>query len=399
LTSLRREKDGVLHVIEQYPHTTITFIYSYLASHRAFRPVVLTQAINRASRTEGPPLDAVYELSGQWRRGSRLWWLGRMDERLLGRPPFTTATLRVIRRHGVRVIHAHFGPQGVWALPLRGAAGLPLVTTFYGYDVAALGVQPEWRAAYERLFAQGDLFLVEGPYMYARLSALGCPETKIATQPIAIDLERIRFRARFLEPGESPRLLMCGRLVEKKGVADAVAAVAEVVRAVPGTTLTIIGEGPLRAALLRQVAELGVESAVRFVGEVGYDGFLEALDRAHVFLVPSVTASNGDTEGGTPTVLFEAQAAGLPVIATRHAGIPYGVAEGESAWLVPERRPDLLAAEVVRLLRRPEVWASAGVAGRRHVADGHDAAVEIDRLEDHYRRVQSQAFAGRRSDG
>jgi colanic acid/amylovoran biosynthesis glycosyltransferase len=103
-----------------------------------------------------------------------------------------------------------------------------------------------------------------------------------------------------------------------------------------------------------------------------------------IFIQPSVTAADGDTEGGAPTTLLEAQALGVPVVATYHADIPHVVAPGESALLAPERDSEALAACLMKLLDAPERWSAMGRAGRRFIEEHHDAPSQVARLEELY---------------
>jgi colanic acid/amylovoran biosynthesis glycosyltransferase len=117
---------------------------------------------------------------------------------------------------------------------------------------------------------------------------------------------------------------------------------------------------------------------------------------AHIFLLPSVTARDGDREG-SPVVLLEAQAAGLPVVATRHSAIPEIVADGQSGYLVPERDADALAARLRDLLANPARWAEFGRAGRAIIVENHDQRRHCDRLEQLCLRVlHHPAGAGER---
>jgi colanic acid/amylovoran biosynthesis glycosyltransferase len=116
----------------------------------------------------------------------------------------------------------------------------------------------------------------------------------------------------------------------------------------------------------------------------------EILGQAHVLLAPSVTAPSGDQEG-TPVALMEAMAMGMPVIATRHSGIPEMVRDGENGFLVPERDPEALAERIAHLARHPEQWEALGRAGRAVVEREFDVNPLNDRLVEIYQRV---ALAG-----
>ncbi len=114
---------------------------------------------------------------------------------------------------------------------------------------------------------------------------------------------------------------------------------------VPDLELRIIGDGESRAEVEQYIAEHHLEPYTRLLGYQPHQVFHEQLEEAHLFIQPSVTSENGDSEGGAPTVLLEAQACGVPVLATYHADIPEVVRDGESALLAPERDPESLAGK------------------------------------------------------
>lgn len=95
--------------------------------------------------------------------------------------------------------------------------------------------------------------------------------------------------------------------------------------------------------------------------------FMKKEANAHIFMLPSITAQNGDTEGGAPVAILEAQATGLPVISSYHADIPKVVVDGKSALLAPERDVEKLAKHLEYLIEHPDVWGAMGRIGREHV--------------------------------
>ena len=111
---------------------------------------------------------------------------------------------------------------------------------------------------------------------------------------------------------------------------------------------------------------------------------IEEMDAADIFIHPSVTAANGDSEGGAPTTILEAQVCGLPVVSTTHADIPSIVVPGESAMLAPERDVVTLGNYLCTLLSEPERWAEMGMLGRSFVERYHNVATEIGPLEERY---------------
>ena len=85
---------------------------------------------------------------------------------------------------------------------------------------------------------------------------------------------------------------------------------------------------------------------------------------------------------GTPVVLMEAQACGLPVVSTYHSGIPEVVKDGESGFLVPEKDVDALAEKMEYLINHPELWPKMGEAGRKHIERNYNIVTWIPIAQD-----------------
>lgn len=285
------------------------------------------------------------------------------------------------------VIHAHFGPNGVRALALRRGGSIrgPIITTFHGADVNRL---PRlWGAdMYRRLFARGALFTVGSEFMRRRVAALGAPEARIVTLPMGVDLTRLRFAERTLPRDGELRLLTIARLVEAKGVEHALRAVAIARRELPQLRYTIAGAGPLRESLEARARELGLERIVEFLGAVTQDEARSLYGRAHLFVLPSVVASSGDEEGQA-VVLCEAQACGLPVVATAVGGVAESIVPDRSGLLVRQRDPEAMAAAIIELAVRSDEWSAMGRIGRRHVEQRFDLEALNDGLVEIYRQV------------
>jgi colanic acid/amylovoran biosynthesis glycosyltransferase len=281
------------------------------------------------------------------------------------------------------VIHCHFGPAAVYGVMLRamGAIRGPLIASFYGHDVTRY---PHERGdgVYRRLFAQADLVLALDPLMRRRLETLGADPARLALNPMGVDCDRFAPAAQTPAPPPPLQLLSVGRLVEKKGFGDGLRAVASLVeRGVP-VRYRIAGDGPLRAALERLATDLGIDGSVEFLGHTAHEAVPDLLRSSHALVAPSVRAADGDEEG-TPLTIIEAMAAGLPVAATKHAGIPWAVADGTSGWLVEEGDAAGLGERLAGLLD-PQVGTDMGAEGRRRAVARHGAAAMIDRLETAY---------------
>ncbi|HET6583828.1 MAG TPA: glycosyltransferase [Nannocystaceae bacterium] len=289
-------------------------------------------------------------------------------------------------RSGTRsfdVVHAHFGPYGLYALEEREAGALcgPLVTSFHGHDVHRVPRQ-RGRGVYAPLFAAGQRFTANTRFTADAIVRLGCPPDRLELLPMGIVLPPVPVLPR---PVASPRrILTIARHVEKKGLEYGIRAIAALARRHPGLVYDLAGDGPLRGRLERLAAELGITGRVRFLGWCSQARAQSLLRAADVFVLPSVTAKDGDMEGQA-LVLQEAQALGVPVVSTLHNGIPEGLVPGDTGLLVPERDSAALADAIDRILRDDELRARMGERAVAFVRGRYDIEVLNDRLLQLYR--------------
>lgn len=277
------------------------------------------------------------------------------------------------------ILHAHFGPMGARAARLSrlGLLRGRLITTFHAND---LTVYPRLhgRSVYRPLFRTGHLQIAISRHGARRLRELGADEEAIRVNHVGVDLDALPVQPR---GGHSPlRLISVARLVPKKGLDVALEAVAIVRRRGQPIHYTIVGDGPLREDLTRRAAELDLAAAVRFTGPLPPDRVRAHLLQSDALLQPSVTAADGDEEG-IPVSLMEAMGTGMPVVATRHAGIPELVDDGGSGFLVPERDGEALAGAILELAALdPDGRAAMGSAARRKVEDEFDLRKQVAEL-------------------
>lgn len=180
-------------------------------------------------------------------------------------------------------------------------------------------------------------------------------------------------------PTDALRVLSVGRLVPEKGHTVLLDAVADLAGQGIDVDLTIVGDGPARAALEAHAARRGIADRVQFAGAVGADVITAHYEAADVFCLSSFAE-------GVPVVLMEAMACGLPVVTTRIAGIPELVDDGVSGYLVPAGRHDLVAKALALLAIEPELREKFGEAGREKVAtefdQGRSAAALAELLDE-----------------
>jgi colanic acid/amylovoran biosynthesis glycosyltransferase len=348
----------------------------------------------RALRERVTVLDSAAAPTRQERR-SRRRTIGALARSL--RPAYARATggwgaltreASRLASHGpFDVVHCHYGNVGLRYAVAARVWQAPLVVSFYGYDASSY---PRERGTdiYAPLFARAGVVASLSAHMDTQLRALGCPSSLLRRVPLTVDpgVEAIAESDRE-RPRHGVRLLTVARLVEKKGIEHALRAVALAAEECPSLCYDVIGEEPLRARLEWVAATLGITQRVRFLGARSQEEVIAAMREADLFLLPSVTAANGDEEG-TPTVLLEASWSRLPVLSTRHAGIPEIVRDGETGVLVAEGDATALANALRALLRTPEWWPSLGEAGHRLVAGTHTMPAVAERLERIYRELR-----------
>lgn len=302
---------------------------------------------------------------------------------------------RVARTHGAQVVHSHFGYTGYYSARAVRKLRLKHVVTFYGVDMSALPASdPRWLERYRILFSQVDQVLCEGPRMAEAVAAIGCPDEKLRVHHLGVRLDQIEFRPRVWRPGESLRVLIAASFREKKGIPYALEALARIRNEVP-LQVTIVGDaGTGKESLAEKVriqatvANCSLAPNVRFMGYQPWRALMQEASSHHIFLSPSVTARDGDTEGGAPVALIEMAASGMPVVSSRHADIPAVIEHGIGGLLAAERDVDGLVDCLRRLISAPEQWGSMAAAARRHIGREFDADRQGERLAEIYERVR-----------
>lgn len=281
------------------------------------------------------------------------------------------------------VIHCQYGILGKSWVYLKDIMDVKLVTSFPGYDLTRF-VKENGPSVYKELFEKGDVFLPVCEYFAKRLRELGCPKDRIYVHHLGVDAAKFSFPERQAGSKEI-KFFTVARLVEKKGLEYSIKAVARLVRQHPTVQYTIAGGGPLRSQLENLIYELEMKNHIHLAGPLPSEEISELMNQAHVFILASVTAKDGDQEG-MPVSLMEAMATGLPVISTRHSGIPELVQDGISGLLVPERDVDALAEKCEYLIRHPQCCAEMGRAGRKFVEENFEISKLNRKLVDLYTR-------------
>ncbi|WP_157197408.1 glycosyltransferase [Methanohalobium evestigatum] len=297
-------------------------------------------------------------------------------------------TINFLNKNEFDIIHCHFGPNGILGVYLKEiGVNAKYITSFHGYDVNKYPKKYGCNV-YNKLFEEGDLFTVNTEYTKNQVKKLGCNENKLVTLPVGLNIRNYSFLKRSYDSRKPIKLLSVGRLVEKKGHEYAIEAMYEVLKRYQNVEYLIVGDGPLYNYLQKLISKLNIENHVKLLGSIDDKSLFQVYQKSHIFVFPSVTSKEGDKEG-QGLVLQEAQAVGLPVISTFHNGIPEGVIDGISGFLVPEKDVDALADKMEYLIENPFLWSHMGYNGRKFVEKNYDINKLNKQLEIIYLRAIS----------
>ena len=288
----------------------------------------------------------------------------------------TSAYLTVFRRVRPAAVLAEFGQSGVVVLDACRRMGLPLIVHFHGADISKHAVLERYADDYQGLFRQARAIVAVSKAMQQRLIALGAGPEKVHCNPCGVDCGAFTSASPAVA---APVFLAVGRFVEKKAPQLTILAFARVHQRNPDARLRMVGDGPLLDACRDLARGLGVASAVTFLEAQPHRVIQEEMRNARAFVQHSIEAPSGDSEG-MPVAILEAGASGLPVVATRHAGIPDAVIEGKTGFLVDEHDAAGMADAMLRLLDAPALAAQLGQAAREHVASHFSMEGSLERL-------------------
>jgi len=288
----------------------------------------------------------------------------------------TSAYMRAFRSYAPQAVLAEYGTTGVVTAEACKRLDIPLIVHFHGFDAHVRAVLEEHRQTYPQMFKQAAAVIAVSRSMERKLISMGAPAEKVHYNPYGIDCSSFGGA----QPGNAPPLFIAvGRFVEKKAPQITLRAFGQVYNKFPGAQLRMVGDGPLLEECKTLASSLGVASAVTFLGAQQHAAVQAEMRGARCFLQHSIEAASGDCEG-TPLGILEAGASGLPVVATRHAGIPDVVIEGETGFLVDEQDVDGMAAHMLRLLEEPEMAARMGEAARNHISTNFSQQQSLNRL-------------------
>lgn len=287
------------------------------------------------------------------------------------------AVVNCLRAKGIRFVLAQFGPTGAEMLEACREAGVELLVHFHGYDASRTDVLNHYQDKYRLMFAYAKRIFVVSREMEQDLVKLGCPPDKLLYNPYGVN---DRFYS--VNPqSDSRTFCFIGRFVEKKGPVLLVRAFQKVCQNYPLVKLIMAGEGPLLQACRDLAVQFNLTGNIFFPGSLSHEMVPALMQKAFAYVQHSITSADGDKEG-TPVAILEASAASLPIVATRHAGIPDAVEDQVTGLLVEEGDVDAMSDAMMRLLENRTFAARLGLEGRAKMSREFSAETYIKRISE-----------------
>jgi glycosyltransferase involved in cell wall biosynthesis len=285
--------------------------------------------------------------------------------------------IRSFKKNKIDIILAEYGPTGIALLNLAIEANIKLYTIFHGFDLSVFKVLNENKSSYTKLFINSNGIFAVSSLMKEKLIQLGCPSNKISLSPYGPNPIFLQTIATF---SESKSFVAIGRFVEKKAPYYSLLAFKKVCDSYPDSKLYFAGDGELFPVVRDLCNYLKLQKNVIFLGIVTPTEYSTLLSRVVGMIQHSIIASNGDMEG-TPVAILEASAAGVPVISTKHSGIPEIVIDSVTGFLVEEHDVDTMAEKMIFLIENIEIAKKMGGAGKININNNYTLDMHLDKIK------------------
>ena len=346
------------YLFERFPSFTQTFCAREIAElyRQGVTPPVFSVRRPKDDPPQGIPLDHILVFyvpntnSLEFKLKTKLissrltkLWSGSGDQRDKGRFREAVYLGPKLRKAGVSHLHVHFaGLASRTAWWIKRLFGITYSFTGHANDIFC--PKPDQRTTLKDLVEEASFVVTVSDYS-ARMLRHDFPKAKIFRVYNGLDFSLFR---RATPTAEPLKIISVGRLIEKKGFPFLIEACAQLRAQEIPFTCKILGEGPDRELLDHQIRLLSLEPHVHLLGPKAQPEIIQLLARSSLFVFPAIHDRSGDTDN-LPTVLIEAMASGLPVVASNIAGIPEIVRHGENGLLVAEKDSNQLAASIQRL--------------------------------------------------
>ena len=301
---------------------------------------------------------------------------------------------KVISKQQIEIVHSHFGHFGWNDMISTPAKTHKHVVTFYGADVTRLPqVKPVWKERYKELFQEVDLVLCEGSFMAKQVMKLGCDPSKVRVHHLGVNVDNIEFRPRKWNKNEKLHILMASSFREKKGIPFAIKALGSLAKDVD-LQVTIIGEASVspdsqreKENIFQAIKEAQLSDKITFPGNQPYSAFIKESYKNHLFVSSSITASDGDTEGGAPVSLIDMAATGMPIVSSFHCDIPEIILHEETGRLAAEKNVNDIYSQLKWYVNNPDSWPGLLKKARNRMETEYNAKTQGQRLYEIYNKL------------
>lgn len=291
------------------------------------------------------------------------------------------------------ILHSHFGDRAWEDSHLKKKQNFIHIAHFYGYDASLLPASNnKWKMRYRHLFENVDRVLCEGTFMANSIKKLGCPKDKIRVYHLGVEVEKLPFKVREWDQKSKLKVLIAGSFREKKGIPYALEALAKLNEEI-SLEINIIGDADKqkkhqeeKEKIIRIAEKHNMMDIITWHGMVDHATLIQEGLRNHIFISPSVTARDGDSEGGCPVTIIELSATGMPVISTNHCDIPEAILDGNTGLLSNERDVNGLYENLIRLLHS-EDWNEMAKMARIHIIENYNAKKQGEKLAEIYEEL------------
>lgn len=280
-----------------------------------------------------------------------------MGERWPRWRPTIAQARRLIRDHRINFLAvSHVLPLGYVTLVLRVLWNIPYVVFVHGLDVLRAAKNPWKRWWLRRILSRARHVVANSEFTSQLVQREGLSADRVTVLTPCVE------SVPTITPlPEKPTILSVGRLVPRKNHRAVIEVLPELLREFTGLQYVVLGDGPERQSLELLANQLGVSSAVQFLGAVSDEERYEWYRRAYLFALP--TYSEGDDVEGFGIVFLEAASFGRPVVAGRGGGVEEAVRDGETGLVVDPHSREELRVALKKLIADRSYAARLGQAG------------------------------------
>ena len=282
---------------------------------------------------------------------------------------------RYLQEHHIDVVLAEYGTAGSFIAPVCKSLDIPLLVHFHGFDASRTDILNNFKKGYQLMFSYATKIIVVSTAMKQALVGQGCPETKLLINTYGPHPDYLNIKPNL----ESNYIISVGRHTYKKAPYLTILAFHKVLKKQPHLKLKMIGGGELFDVSKNLVKSLGLENNIILLGALERQEIIKHLQSAFLFVQHSIIATNGDSEG-TPVGIIEAMAAGLPLVSTRHAGIPDVVIENETGFLVDEGDIDAMSENILTIVNNRELAETFGKKANALIQENFTLLKHINKI-------------------